>query len=74
MNEVERERLAKLEVRVEHAEQQLTQVINDIGRMSSSIAGINKTLNKVYYIVVGSIIVVLIEAFGIDEVLKKIFL
>lgn len=73
MTENERERLAKLEVRVQHAESQLTRVIGDIRALTQSVSSIEKTLQKVYYIVVGAVVVVMAQEFGLINALKKFF-
>jgi len=74
MNDQERERLAKLEIRVEHAESQLTRVIDDIRKLTLSVSSIDRMLHKVYYIVVGAVVVVTAQEFGLLVVLKKMFL
>lgn len=74
MNDQERERLAKLEIRVEHAETQLSRVIDDIRKLSVSVSSIDITLHKVYYIVVGAVFVLTAQEFGLLTAIKKMFL
>lgn len=61
------ERLAVLEVRVNDHESDLKQVFIHQELLSNGIAGINKTLQKILWVIVGAVTILLFQKYGALE-------
>lgn len=70
MSEQIEHRIIKLELKVEDHAEELRKLQDISTKLSSSLAGIENTLNQIKYLAMGAVLVVLSQAIGITNVIK----
>lgn len=70
---IEKERIAVLEVRVDNHEEDIQQVFKHQEVLSKGIASIDKTLNRISWAVSGAALLYVAQQIGVVELFQLIF-
>jgi uncharacterized coiled-coil protein SlyX len=63
-------RVIKLELRVDDHQEELKKLQDISADLRNSLAGIEKTLSQIKYLAMGAVAVVLVQALGLEKVIK----